>query len=189
MFKNCTSLLPENVTLHCKWMIRKNLEKKLQNVWGTEAIMNRTNIVTVKPQKTKKTMKIDFIGCILKGFRFLNINREEIKQLTPQEIHQKLEQLYDQGELSRLEIHGISEESYNTLYIRFEETIFCISIVDEWSGTCYSYNSGEGGEDVFIWERYYPRHMVSEDKELLFLIIDEFLKNAKPTRKVKWIKE
>lgn len=186
MFKNCVSLLPENVTLYCRRMIRKNLEKKLQNVWGTEEIMDKTNIVTVK---TKKTAKISGIRCILEGNRSLKITSEEIGKLTLQEIHQKLEELYDQGELSGLEIREESEESERTLSIYFDELIFCIGIVDAWSGTCHYYNSGEGKEPVVIRGDYYPKHMVSDDKELLFLIIDEFLKNGKPTRKVKWIKD
>ena len=43
IYLRIVSLPPENVTLYCKRMMRKNLEKKLQNVWGTEEIMDKSS--------------------------------------------------------------------------------------------------------------------------------------------------
>lgn len=186
MFKNCTSLLPENVTLYCKRLTRKNLEKKLQKVWGTEEIKDKTNIVTVK---TKKTAKVSNIHYTLEGNYSFDIESKEIRQLTLQEIHERLENVYDQGGLLALEISEESEESMKTLTIYFDKQVFCIAVIDEWNDTVYYYDSGEGEESVNIQGNVYPRHMVSEDKELLFLIVDEFLKSCKPTKKVKWVKE
>lgn len=186
MFQNCTSLLPENVTLHCRRMTGKNLEKKLQRVWGTEEIKIKTNIVTTK---ARKTAKISGIHYTLEGNRSYDLERKEIRQLTLQEIHERLENVYVQGELLAIEISEESEESAKTLTVYFDKQIFCIAIVDEWNDTVFYYDSCERGGLVEIQGNVYPRHMVSGDKEVLFLIIDDFLKNCKPSRKVKWIRE
>ncbi|MCH5345263.1 MAG: BspA family leucine-rich repeat surface protein [Acetatifactor sp.] len=186
MFYNCTSLLPENVTIYSKRTTQKNLEKKLQKMWGTEEINGTVNIVTIK---VEKKAKINNIHYTLKESQPVDIKEEEIKKLTLSEIHQKLEELYQSGKMKALEISEESEESMKTLSLYFDEELCSIAIVDDWDDTVYYYNSGEGEELVEIQGNLYPRHMTSSDSELLFLIIDEFVKAGKPTKKVKWIKE
>lgn len=186
MFYNCTSLRPENVTIYSKRTTQKNLEKKLQKMWGTEEINGTVNIVTVK---VEKRAKINNIHYVLKESQTVDITEEEIKKLTLSEIHQKLEELYQSGKMKALEISEESEESMKTLSLYFDEELCSIAIVDDWDDTVYYYNSGEGEELVEIQGNLYPKHMTSSDNELLFLIIDEYLKNGKPTKKVKWIKE
>ena len=186
MFYNCTSLRPENVTIYSKRTTQKNLEKKLQKMWGTEEINGTVNIVTVK---VEKRAKINNIHYVLKESQTVDITEEEIKKLTLSEIHQKLEELYQSGKMKALEISEESEESMKTLSLYFDEELCSIAIVDDWDDTVYYYNSGEGEELVEIQGNLYPKHMTSSDNELLFLIIDEYLKTGKPTKKVKWIKE
>lgn len=136
-----------------------------------------------------KSIAINKIHYILKGDKIGDIKGKEINKLTVQEIHKQLENMYMSGNLVALEIDEKSDNSMRILSIYFDDVKFCIGIVDEWDDTVYYYSSGESDELEDIQGNVYPKHMISSDKEILFLIIDEFVKNGKPTKMVKWIKE
>lgn len=105
-----------------------------------------------------------------------------------QEVHTQLEKMYRKGNLAGLEISAKSDHFMHTLCIYLDKTIFCIGIIDDWKETALLYDSGEGEEPAVIQGNYYPKHMVSDNKELLFMVVDEFLQSGKPTKKAKWTK-
>lgn len=209
IFVGCSTLFPENVTIYNRKNSRKNLEKKLGKMWGmeniTEEIMKKINIITAK---TPKKVTIKNISCTF-GHKVYNITEAELGEMTLQEIHGRIEKMYKKGNLSGLEISAKSDDFMNTLCVYFDnmpylsvqadtqtdnveslfhDTAFCIGIIDDWKETALFYDSGEGEESVVIRGNYYPKHMVSNNRELLFMVVDEFLQSGKPTKKVKWTK-
>lgn len=196
MLLGCDSLRLENVTIRCKRATDKTKIKKIRELYGIdkmeelgriEEFKEKINFVVVKP---KKTAKISHIHYMTNENETVDIRNHEIKKMSLLEIHQKLEEMYYKENLLALEISEDSEESMKTLSVYFGKDKFSIGIVDEWDGTVYYYDSGEGNnENVDIQGNLYPKHMISNSKDILFLIIDEFVKSAKPTKKVKWIRE
>ena len=191
MFKDCVALNPENVNLYCKKIVKTSLEKKIQRLWGIEDVeeieeyRDKINIVRVKAESK---LKIEKVHCVLTDNKQYDFTYEELKKMTLEEIHKKLETIYRENKLISLEISEKSDMSMKTLCVYFDKSLFCIGAVDEWDGIDYYYDSGEGEELVDIQGNLYPKHMVSSDSNLLFLIIDEFIKSGKLTRKVKWRK-
>ena len=107
--------------------------------------------------------------------------------MTAEEINQKLQELFHGKKMETLEISEQSRKSMKVLTIEFEYPLSAIAIFDEWTETIYYYNSGKGKkEDVEIAGNVYPKHMVTEDEEVLFQIIDDFIKTGKPSKQVKW---
>ena len=100
-----------------------------------------------------------------------------------QEVHTQLEKMYRKGNLTGLEISAKSDRLMHTLCIYFDKAVFCIGIMDDWKETVLLYDSGEGEEPAVIQGNDYPKHMVSDNKELLFMVVDEFLQSGKPTKK------
>ena len=188
MFRGCSSLLPENVTIYSRKINKKSLEKKLQKMWGieniTEEIKSKTNIITVK---NKKKVEIKDISYFL-GNKINHITIEQIEEMTLQDTYKQIEKIYTKENLSGLKISAKSDNFMNTLCVYFDKAAFCIGIIDDWKETVLLYDSGEGEEMVSIQGDYYPKHMVSNNKELLFMIIDEFLQSGRPTKKVKLIR-
>lgn len=188
MFAGCSSLLPENITIYNRKTSEKNLKSKLQKMWGlekiTEEIRTKTNIITITKQKKVEIKDISYSF----GNKVNHITTEQIKKMTLQEIYKQIKKMYKKENLSGLEISVKSDSFMNTLCIYFDKAIFCISIIDDWKETAILYDSGEGEDVVSIRGNYYPKHMVSNNKELLFMVIDEFLQSGRPTKKVKWIR-
>lgn len=192
MFLNCTSLCPENVTIYSGRITQKTLEKRLRQMWGRDEaediadIEEKVNIVKVK---TIKKIRITDISYTLEGNPSVELEEEELTKLTSAEIFQKLEELYSTQKLTALEISTRSASSMKTLAVYFDKELSAISVIDDWDESVSYYNSGEGKEPVEIRGNFYPRHMVSGDRDILFLIIEDFLKTGKPSKQVKWIRE
>ena len=70
-----------------------------------------------------------------------------------------------------------------------EGSQFCIGIIDDHAARNYYYDSGVEGEDVGIRGNDYPRHMVSDDISILKVIMEDFIRYGRPSKKVDWIAE
>ena len=184
IFKGCDSLEAENVTIHCKRIRALTLKKRLEEMWGTKKVKKGTNIVY---DKVKKEVNILEIECKLTKNEKINILKEEIQQLTEQGVHQKLQELFEQKKIVTLEISERSDGSMKVLTVEFEYPLFAIAVIDEWTDAIYYYNSGKGKKrEAEINGNVYPMHMVSEDRDILFQIIDDFMKTGRPSKKVRW---
>ena len=184
--QGCTSLEPENVTIYTKRTSEKNVQKKLEKIWGSQEVKPDTNVVLVPPKRSGESTTVRYIKYVLSGNRQFEIFSEEIRQLMPVGLYQKLEELLKKDEFISLELEEETVSSMNVLAIYFDGEKFAIGVTSEWSGMARLYDSGEGKEQVAIRGNVYPRHMVSEDKELLLKIIDDFIKTGKPSKQVKW---
>ena len=186
MLKGCDSLEGKNFTIHCKRIRPQTLQKRLEEIWGTEELKEGINVVYDKPQK-KKEVNIVSIECKLINNEKINLPKEKIQQMTAQEIHEKLQELIAQKRIETLEMSERSDNSMKVLTVEFEFPLFAIAVIDEWTDVVYYYNSGQGGkEDVEIGGNVYPKHMVSEDEAVLFQVIDDFIKTGRPSKQVKW---
>ncbi|MDE6054030.1 MAG: DUF285 domain-containing protein [Lachnospiraceae bacterium] len=108
---------------------------------------------------------------------------------TAKELSEMFERLYNEGELALVEMTVETGVASKTLAVYVEGTQFCIGIVDDYASKNYYYNSGAEGEDVGIRGNDYPRHMVSDDINILKVIMEDFIRYGRPSKKVGWIVE
>ena len=189
MLKGCDSLETRNVIVHCKRIRPLTLKAKLQDIWGTEKVKEGTNIVYDRAKK-KKAANIENIEYRLVDNEKISISKEAIQKLTVSDILGELQRLSEQEKMETLEISEHSDNSMKVLTIEFEYPLFAIAIIDEWKDVIYYYNSGEGKrEELEIGGNIYPKYMVSENKEVLYKIIDDFLNTGRPSKQVKWKKQ
>ena len=96
---------------------------------------------------------------------------------------------YNNQELSSLEMTMETEECSKTLVVYFENKKICISIIDEISNKIYYYDSGEGDDSIEIPGNIYPRHMITENVDILRDIMGDFMQKCRPSKRVQWIME
>lgn len=143
MFKGCDSLEPQNVTIHCKRIRPTTLQNRLKEMWGTEEVKEGTNVV-YDPRQKKREVNITKVECKLINKERLKIPKDKIQQMTALEIHQQIQELFEQQKLETLEISERTDSSMRVLTIEFEYPLFAIAIIDEWTDIIHYYNSGEG---------------------------------------------
>lgn len=174
--KNCASMFSGCTSFNQPVTLPKNVED----------VKPGTNVVLVPPKRSGESTTVRNIKYVLSGNRQYDISSDEIRKLMPAGLHQKMEELLKQEEFISLELEEETVNSMNVLAIYFDGPKFAIGVTSEWSGTARLYDSGTGKDQVEIRGNLYPRHMVSEDKELLLMIIDDFIKTGKPSKQVKW---
>ncbi len=82
-----------------------------------------------------------------------------------------------------------TEECSKTLVVYFENKKICISIIDEISNKIFYYDSGEGDDSIEIAGNIYPRHMITENVDILRDIMGDFMQKGRPSKRVQWIAE
>lgn len=186
MFKNCDSLEPEKVTIHTRKTSQKNIIKRFQKMWDTEEVISGVNVVFEKVPPKKKISSIEYQ--VTDGPRYA-VEESALNTSTAKELSEMFEGLYNEGELALVEMTVETGVASKTLAVYVEGTQFCIGIIDDYTSKNYYYNSGAEGEDVGIRGNDYPRHMVSDDINILKMIMEDFIRNGRPSKKVGWIVE
>ena len=182
MFQNCSALQPEMVTVHLRKTSNKNIEKRLQKMWGMEEVKSNVQVVLESLPPKKKVSSIKY--CLTSNKKY-EIKKQELQTATVDELNAKFVGFYNNQELSSLEMTMETEECSKTLVVYFENKKFCISIIDENTDKIYYYDSGEGDDSIEIAGNIYPRHMISENVD----IMGDFMQKGRPSKKVQWIAE
>ena len=153
MFKNCNALQPEMVTIHVRKTSNKNIEKRVQKMWGTEEVKANVKVVFEALPPKKKVSNIKYC---LTANRMYEMRNEELQTASVNELNTKFIELYNGRELYSLEMTIETEEISKNLAMYFENKKFCISIIDEFSNKIYYYDSGKGDDSIEIAGNIYP---------------------------------
>lgn len=190
MFLNTSSLQKDNVTIHCTAAGRKNLAKTLKKMWGTEVSADEIKVsIKTAEKKTKNTNVITKVSCFTVDNNHWELAEDKLTEYTKDTLYEEIENRCFRNKFKLLEIEEKSKNSMRCLTISCEGELCAIGITDEWNGITHYYNSGVRGENIAIQGSLYPQYMTTNDCGIIRNIIKDFLKNGKPSKNVKWIKE
>ena len=186
--KNCDKLQPENVYIHMKKSAQRVVNQRLCNLWGTEKPKLNTNIIWEKAERRK--IKITKLTYIYADQNKEEYSKEEIDQMTADQMVQTLKKLYDQNKLHAVEYEISTSTQHMCLVLNFDKEKVAISIFDDLKDIIYYYKSkNKSDELVDIHGNVYSDYMITKNFDILQSIVIEFISKGKRTKQVAWKKK